>query len=75
MPRTRTATAPSCWTALLEVAILGDGGARYVEIADMLIARGADVNLADREGLTPLAHARQRRHEALAARLEKAGAR
>lgn len=63
------------WTALLEVAILGDGSARYVEIASMLIARGADLNLADRQGLTPLAHARERRHEALAARLEKAGAR
>ena len=62
------------WTALLEVAILGDGSARYVEIADLLIAKGADVNLADRESTTPLAHARQRRHEALAARLEKAGA-
>ncbi len=63
------------WTALLEVAILGDGGARYVDIADMLIARGADVNLADRQGVTALAHAQQRRHEALAALLAKAGAR
>jgi ankyrin repeat protein len=63
------------WTALLEVAILGDGSARYVESADMLIARGADVTLADRQGLTPLAHTRQRRHEALAARLEKAATR
>jgi ankyrin repeat protein len=63
------------WTALLEVAILGDGSTRYVEIADMLIARGADVSLADRDGTTALAHARQRRHEALVARLEKAGAR
>jgi hypothetical protein len=33
------------------------------------------VNLADREGVTPLAHARQRRHEALAALLAEAGAR
>ncbi len=32
-------------------------------------------NLADREGVTPLAHARQRRHEALAALLSEAGAR
>lgn len=63
------------WTALLEVAILGDGSERYIEIARMLIARGADVNLADRQGMTPLAHARQRRHEALAALLAEAGAR
>jgi ankyrin repeat protein len=63
------------WTALLEVAILGDGSARYVEIARILIARGADVSLADKQGVTPLAHARQRRHEALAAVLVEAGAR
>jgi hypothetical protein len=60
---------------LLEVAIPGDGSVRYVEIADRPIVRGADVNRADREGFTLLAHARQRRHEALAARLEKASAR
>ncbi|MCW5737905.1 MAG: ankyrin repeat domain-containing protein [Enhydrobacter sp.] len=63
------------WTALLEVAILGDGSERYVEIARLLIARGANLNLADREGVTPLAHARQHRHEALAALLAEAGAR
>lgn len=63
------------WTALLEVAILGDGSERYLEIARLLVARGANPNLADREGVTPLAHARQRRHEALAALLSEAGAR
>lgn len=63
------------WTALLEVAILGDGSEHYVEIARLLIAHGAAVNLADREGVTPLAHARRRGHEALAARLVEAGAR
>lgn len=63
------------WTALLEVAILGDGSERHLEIARLLIARGANLNLADREGVTPLAHARQRRHEALAALLAEAGAR
>jgi len=63
------------WTALLEVAILGDGSERYVEIARLLVAHGAKVNLADRDGVTPLAHARQRRHEAIAALLVEAGAR
>jgi len=63
------------WTALLEVAILGDGSERYIEIARMLLARGADANLADRGGMTPLAHARQRRHEALAALLAEAAQR
>ncbi len=63
------------WTALLEAVILGDGGARHTEIVRLLIAHGANVNLADREGVTPLAHARQRRQDAVVALLERAGAR
>ena len=63
------------WTALLEAVILGDGGPRHTEIVRLLIAHGANVNLADREGLTPLAHARQRRQETIVALLQRAGAR
>ena len=63
------------WTALLEVTILGDGSAPYVEITKLLLAHRADVNLADRQGVTPLAHARQRGHRDVAALLEAAGAR
>lgn len=48
------------WTALLETVILGDGGPRYVEIARLLIAAGANRELADRDGVTPLEHARRR---------------
>jgi uncharacterized protein len=63
------------WTALLEAVILGDGGPRHTEIVRLLIAHGANVSLADREGVTPLAHARQRGQAAVVALLERAGAR
>ncbi|HZL31254.1 MAG TPA: ankyrin repeat domain-containing protein [Pseudolabrys sp.] len=48
------------WTALLEAVILGDGGPAHTEIVRQLAAAGANVNIADRDGITPLAHARRR---------------
>ncbi len=57
------------WTALLEAVILGDGGKRYQEIVKILLDAGADRNLADRNGVTALAHAEQRGHDAVADRL------
>lgn len=63
------------WTALLETVILGNGSAPYVEITRLLVAHKADVNLADKQGLTPLAHARQRGHREIVAILEAAGGR
>lgn len=63
------------WTALLETVILGDGGPVYVEITRLLIARKANVNLADNQGTTPLAHARQRGFREIASILEAAGGR
>jgi ankyrin repeat protein len=63
------------WTALLEAVILGDGGERHQEIARMLIEAGADVNLADGEGDTPLAHARARGQAEMVKILEQAGGR
>ena len=62
------------WTCLLEAVILGDGGARHIDIVRMVIAAGASVNLADRDGVTPLRHARQRGQQAIVQLLEKAGA-
>lgn len=58
------------WTALLETVILGDGGAVHQEIARLLVESGADVGIADREGVTPLEHARARGYEELAAIIE-----
>jgi ankyrin repeat protein len=63
------------WTALLEAVILGDGGPRHTEIVRLLVSHGAKVNLADKEGVTPLMHARQRRYAPIVAILEAAGAR
>lgn len=63
------------WTALLEAVILGNGGPRHTETVRLLVAAGANVNLADRSGVTPLAHARQRGYRAMIAMLEQAGGR
>jgi len=63
------------WTALLEAIILGDGGSRQIQVVRLLVEAGADVNLADANGGTPLAHARQRGYEQMSNILEQAGAR
>jgi uncharacterized protein len=63
------------WTALLETIILTDGGPVHQDILAQLIAAGADVNLADGEGVSPLTHARQRGYAEMIQMLEKAGAR
>ena len=62
------------WTALLEAIILGDGGSRHTETVQLLVQAGADVNLADSGGVSPLAHAQRRGYAEMAAILEAAGA-
>jgi ankyrin repeat protein len=61
------------WTALLEAVILGDGGTAHAQIVQMLINRGANVNLADRQGVTPLQHALQRNQVRVAQLIRLAG--
>ena len=63
------------WTAVIESIVLGDGGTRHVATLKALIDAGANVNLADRSGTTPLALARGRGFGEMVALLEKAGAR
>lgn len=63
------------WTALLEAIILGDCGPAHTEVARLLVAAGADVNLADGDGVTPLRHAEQRNCDDIAVLLRNAGAR
>lgn len=60
------------WTALLEAVILGDGGRPHQEIVELLLAAGATPGLADRDGVTPLAHAERRGFAEIAALLRGA---
>jgi uncharacterized protein len=53
------------WTALLEAVILGDGGPAHTEIVGLLVAAGANVKIADRQGVTPLEHARRHNYRAI----------
>ena len=62
-------------TALLEAIVFGDGGPRHTEVVRLLLAAGADPNLADGAGTTPLAHAQRLGFTEIAALIEAAGGR
>ncbi|HYN59290.1 MAG TPA: ankyrin repeat domain-containing protein [Rubrivivax sp.] len=62
------------WTALIESIVLGNGGPRHVATLQALVAAGADTQLADRQGHTPLALARERGYAPMVQILLKAGA-
>jgi ankyrin repeat protein len=59
------------WTALMEAVILGDGGRDHEQVVRMLLEAGADRSIADRHGVSPLAHARARGYSEIARLLEK----
>ena len=62
------------WTALIESIVLGDGGRNHTETLRALVEAGADVNIPDGRGATPLALAKSRGYREMVAILEKAGA-
>jgi ankyrin repeat protein len=61
------------WTAVIEAVVLGDGGSRHQATLKALIDAGANLQLADRHGQTPLALARSRGYLTMVLMLEKAG--
>jgi uncharacterized protein len=63
------------WTALIESIVLGNGGKRHIATLEALVKAGADVNLADRGGSTPLTLARGRNFAEMVTILRAAGAR
>lgn len=63
------------WTALIESIVLGDGGPAHLATLEALVAAGANPNLADRSGRTPLALARARGYARMAEVLQRAGGR
>lgn len=63
------------WTALMEAIVLADGGPRHVAIVKLLVDAGADVNIPDGDGVTPLQNARKRGFTEIEKILVAAGAR
>ena len=63
------------WTALMESIVLGNGGKNHTATLEALVKAGANVNIADRQGVTPLGHARSRGYAEMVGILEAAGGR
>ena len=62
------------WTALMEAVILNDGNDVQQQTVQVLIDHGADVNIPDNKGITPLQHAREKGFKEMEQLLLKVGA-
>lgn len=62
-------------TALIEAIVLGNGGPAHQATVRVLLEAGANPNIADRSGATPLALARSRGYAAMVRMIERAGGR
>jgi ankyrin repeat protein len=63
------------WTAVMESIVLGNGGKAHTDTLEALVRAGANLNIADRQGVTPLGHAKARGYGEMVRILEAAGAR
>jgi len=45
------------WTALMEAVLLGNGSKKYQEVVQILVDAGCNINIPDKDGVTPLQHA------------------
>lgn len=48
------------WTGLMEAVVLGNGTKKYQEIVQILKDGGANLQIPDNDGITPLQHAQKR---------------
>jgi uncharacterized protein len=62
------------WTALMEAIVLNNGDERQQQAIQLLIDHGADVNIPDRNNVTPLQHAREKEFKEIEQILLTAGA-
>jgi len=60
------------WTALIESIVLGDGGPQHIDTLKALVEAGANVNLPDRNGQTPLSLARSKGYHEMVSILQRA---
>jgi uncharacterized protein len=62
------------WTALIESIVLGDGGANHIACLTALVDAGANVNIADGNGVSPLQLAQRHGFDEMVRILKAAGA-